>query len=145
MSDETMAMIMFSSLINEIQDTTVSGLTKRQLRALTRITDLFIAGSSRHSKKQIEQFDDVFKTLVAVIELKTRVKLARNLATIPNAPATLVRAFDCDDALAVAAPVLSHAMALIDSDLFFSTRTHSQDHFFPIPHRSKIHQVITPI
>ena len=42
MSHETMAMTMFSSLINEIQDTTVSGLTKRQLRALTRITDLFV-------------------------------------------------------------------------------------------------------
>ena len=41
----------FSSLINEIQDTTASGLTKRQLRALTRITNLFVAGSGRHSTK----------------------------------------------------------------------------------------------
>ena len=80
-------MTMFSSLIDEIQDTTatVPGLTKRQLRALTRITDLFIAGSGRHSKKQIELFDEVFKTLIAVIELKTRVKLARYLATTTNA------------------------------------------------------------
>jgi len=145
MSDETMAMIMFSSLINEIQDTTVSGLTKRQLRALTRITDLFIAGSGRHSKKQIEQFDDVFKTLVAVIELKTRVKLARNLATIPNAPATLVRAFACDDALAVAAPVLSQSMALSDSDLVVSASTQGQGHLYAIAHRRTISEVITGI
>src|SRR3979409_2387781 len=123
MSDETIAMTMFSSLINEIQDTSISGLTKRQLRALTRITDLFVAGSGRHSKKQIELFDDVFKTLVSVIELKTRVKLARHLATIPNAPATLVRAFAFDDAIAVAAPVLSKSTALSDSDLVANART----------------------
>ena len=69
-------MTMFSSLIDEIQNTTVSGLTKRQLRALTRITDLFVAGSGHHSKQQIELFDEVFKTLVAVIELETRTKLS---------------------------------------------------------------------
>ena len=91
-------MTTFSSLIDEIQDTRVSQLTKKQLRALTRITDLFIAGSGRHSKQQIELFDEVFETLVAVIELETRVKLARHIATMPHAPAALVRAFAFDDA-----------------------------------------------
>src|SRR3990170_4706723 len=100
---------MLSSLISEIQNTTVSGLTKRQLRALTRITDLFVAGSGRHSKKQIALFDEVFKTLVAAIELETRVKLAHRLATDPDAPARLVRAFAFDDVIAVAAPVLSQS------------------------------------
>src|SRR5882757_2823385 len=119
-------MTTFSSLINEIQDATVSELTERQLRALTRITDLFMAGSGRHSKKQIELFDEVFKTLVAVVELKTRVKLARCLATIPNAPASLVRAFAFDDAIAVAAPVLSQSEALCESDLVVSARTKGQ-------------------
>jgi uncharacterized protein (DUF2336 family) len=145
MSDETIAMTMFSSLINEIQDTAISGLTKRQLRALTRITDLFVAGSGRHSKKQIELFDDVFKTLVSVIELKTRVKLARHLATIPNAPATLVRAFAFDDAIAVAAPVLSKSTALSDSDLVANARTQSQGHLYAIAHRRTISEAITEI
>jgi uncharacterized protein (DUF2336 family) len=145
MSDETIAMTMFSSLINEIQDTAVSGVTKRQLRALTRITDLFVAGSGRHSKKQTELFDDVLKTLVAVIELKTRVKLARHLATIPNAPATLVRAFAFDDAIAVAAPVLSKSAALSDSDLVANASTQSQGHLYAIAHRRTISEAITEI
>ena len=80
-------MTMFHSLISEIQDTTVSGLTKRQLRALTRITDLFVAGAGRYTRKQTELFDEVFKILVTVIELKTRIKLAHQIATNPNAPA----------------------------------------------------------
>ena len=43
--NETIAMATFSALINEIQDTTVSGSTKKQLSALKRITDLFVTGS----------------------------------------------------------------------------------------------------
>jgi uncharacterized protein (DUF2336 family) len=145
MSDEAIAMTTFSSLIDEIQDTTASGLAKRQLRALVRITDLFIAGSGRHSKKQVELFDNVFKTLVAVIELETRIKLARYLATAPTAPGTLVRAFAFDDAIVVAGPVLSQSMALSDSDLVVNASTQSQDHLYAIAHRRTISEEITEI
>ncbi len=138
-------MAIFSSLINEIQDTTVSGLTKRQLRALTRITDLFVAGSGRYSRQQIELFDEVFKTLIAVIELKTRVKLARHLATDPDAPATLVRAFAFDDAIAVAAPVLSQSTVLSESDLVVNASTQSQGHLYAIAQRRTISEVVTEI
>jgi uncharacterized protein (DUF2336 family) len=140
-----MAMATFSSLLNEIQGTKVPALTERQLKALTRITDLFMAGSGRHSQKQIELFDEVFKVLVAVIELKTRVKLAHHLATIPDAPASLVRAFAFDDAIAVAAPVLSQSEALCDSDLVVSARTKGQGHLEAIAHRQTISEVITEI
>jgi uncharacterized protein (DUF2336 family) len=136
-------MAMLSSIINEMPDT--SGLTERQLRALARITDLFIAGSGRHSNEQIELFDDVFKALVAVIELKTRINLANYLATVSDAPATLVRAFAFDDAIAVAGPILSQSTALTDSDLAISANTQSQDHLEAIANRLTISEVITAI
>jgi uncharacterized protein (DUF2336 family) len=138
-------MTTFSSLINEIQDPTVSRLTDRQLKALTRITDLFMAGSGGHSKKQIELFDEVFKTLVAVIELETRVKLARYLATRPNVPASLVRAFASDDVIAVAAPVLSQSTALSDADLVVNASTQGQGHLYAIARRRTISEIITKI
>lgn len=138
-------MTMLSSLISEIQNTAVSGLTKRQLRALTRITDLFVAGSGRHSNRQVELFDEVFKTLVAAIELETRIKLARRVATDPDAPARLVRAFAFDDAVAVAAPVLSQSEALGDSDLVASASTQGQGHLQAIAHRRTISEAITDI
>lgn len=139
-------MTMFYSLINEIQDATaVSGLTKRQLRALTQITDLFVAGAGRHTKQQTELFDELFKVLVAVIELKTRVKLARHLATDQNAPATLVRAFAFDDAIAVAGPVLSQSAALSESDLVLNASTRSQGHLCAIARRRTISEVVTQI
>ena len=135
----------FSSLINEIQDTTASGLTKRQLRALTRITDLFIAGSGRHSKQQLALFNEVFKTLIGVIELETRIKLSRHLATAPNTPAALVRALAFDGAIAVAAPVLSQSTALSDSDLGANASTQGQGHLHAIARRRTISEVITEI
>jgi len=117
MLDETAAVTTFHKLINEIQDHTTSGSINKKLRALTRITDLFAAGSSHYSEQQIELFGEVFKTLVEVIELKTRVKLARYLATSPDAPAALVRAFASDEAVTVAAPILSQSTVLSEADL----------------------------
>src|SRR5262245_25981449 len=128
-------MTMFYSLIDEVQSTATSGATKRQLKALTRITDLFLAGSCRYSKQQTEMFEDIFKTIVAVIELKTRVKLAHHFATDANAPAALVRAFAFDDAVAVAAPVLSQSTALSESDLVLSSSTQGQGHLYAIAQR----------
>jgi uncharacterized protein (DUF2336 family) len=138
-------MTTFSSLVNEIQDAPISGHTQRQLRALTRITDLFVAGAGRHSKQQIELFNEVFKTLVAVIELETRIKLSRHLATIPDAPSALVRAFAFDDTVAVAAPVLSESAALSDSDLFASASTQGQGHLHAIARRRTLSEVITEV
>jgi uncharacterized protein (DUF2336 family) len=138
-------MTTFSSLVNEIQDAPISGHTQRQLKALTRITNLFVAGAGRHSKQQIELFDEVFKTLVAVIELETRIKLSQHLATIPDAPSALVRAFAFDDSVAVAAPVLSESAALSDTDLVASASTQGQGHLHAIARRRTLSEVITEI
>jgi uncharacterized protein (DUF2336 family) len=138
-------MTKLTSLISEIQNTAASGLTKRRLKALTRITDLFVAGSGRHSSKQTELFDEIFKTLVAAIELETRVKLARRLATDPDAPASLVRAFAFDDAIAVAAPVLSQSEALSEADLVANAGSQGQGHLEAIAHRRTISEAITEI
>ena len=138
-------MMMFYSLIHDIQDAATSGSTKRQLRALTRITDLFLAGSGHYSKRQIELFDEVFKTLVDVIELKTRVELARRFATEPNAPASLVRALARDENADVAGPVLSQSAALSEPDLVVSASTQSQDHLYALAQRRSISETITDI
>lgn len=138
-------MKMIDSLIDELQDHELSGSTKRQLKALTRITELFVAGSGRYSGHQIELFDEVFKTLVAVIELKTRVKLAHRLAADSQAPAALVRAFALDGDLAVAAPVLSQSIVLSEADLARIATTGSQDHLYAIALRQSISELVTDI
>jgi uncharacterized protein (DUF2336 family) len=143
--DEITGMTMIYSLVNEIQDATSSGSVKRQLRALTRITDLFLAGGARYSKAQIELFDEVFKTLVDVIEVKTRSMLARKCATDPNVPRGLIRAFAANDDIAVAAPVLSQSAALTEQDLVASAKTQSQQHLYAIARRESISEAVTDI
>jgi uncharacterized protein (DUF2336 family) len=138
-------MTVFDSLINEIQEGQLSKSTKRQLRALTRITDLFVAGAGRHSTRQIEMFDEVFKTFVSVIELKTRARLARRIATNSGTPATLVRAFAFDDDIDVAGPVLSQSAALTEADLLVVAGTLSQGHLHAIAQRQSISKLVTDI
>lgn len=138
-------MTIFYSLIDEVQNTAEAGTTKRQLKALKRITDLFQAGSGRYSKQQIELFDNVFRTIVGVIELKVRVKLAHHFATDADAPATLVRAFAFDDAVAVAAPVLSQSVALSEPDLILCSGTLGQGHLHAIAQRKAIGEAITEL
>lgn len=138
-------MTMLYSLIDEVQDANTSGSTKRQLRALTRITDLFLSGSARYSKRQVELFDEVFKVLVEAIELETRIKLARRFASEAAAPAALIRAFAANDDAAVAAPVLSRSTALTEPDLIASASTQSQDHLLAIAQREKISEAITDL
>src|SRR6201984_30990 len=145
MFHEPTSMTKIDSLINEIQDGELSGPTKRQLKALTRITELFVAGSGRHSGQQLELFDEVFKALVAVIELKARAKLARHLATDGEAPAALVRAFAFDDNIAVAAPLLSRSTVLSETDLAHGANTLSQGHLYAIAQRQTVSELITDI
>ena len=94
-------------LLDGLENTIASGSDQQRFTMLQRITDLFIAGSSRYSDDQIELFDDVLMRLTAEIEEKARAKLAQRLAPIPNAPRNTIRSLAFDDAISVAEPVLT--------------------------------------
>jgi len=138
-------MTMIYSLLSEIQNGEVSKSTKRQVKALVRITDLFAAGSGNYSRDQIELFDNVFKALIEVIELKTRAKLARHIAISSDAPEALVRALAFDNEIAVAGPVLSRSNVLSDDDIALSASTQSQGHLYAIAQRPTLGEAITDI
>jgi uncharacterized protein (DUF2336 family) len=106
---------------------------------------MFFAGSSGYSKEQIELFGEVFKILVAAIELKTRETLARRLATDPNIPAALIRAFALDDDIAVAGPILRQSPVLSEADLVASTRSQTQGHLYAIAQRQLLTEAVTDI
>ena len=99
----------------------------------------------RYSKQQIELFEEVFKILVAAIELKTRTILAAQLAENPRAPAALANVFAFDEDISVAAPVLSCSTALTESDLVMAARTKSLDHLYAIAQRKMIEEALTDI
>lgn len=138
-------MTVLYALVRDIQDPATSRSTKRQLSFLIRMTDLFLAGSAGYSARQVELFDDVFKVLVETLELTIRTRLARRLATDPEAPAALMRAFAADEAPEVAAPVLHHFGAFADADLIGAAGAGGQDHLFAIAQRKAVSEAVTDL
>jgi uncharacterized protein (DUF2336 family) len=135
----------FDSLIDEAQEAQPSEATNRAVRALSRVTDLFVAGAGHYSTQQIEMFDEIFKTFVSVIELKVRARLASHLATNSDAPEALIQAFAFDDDIAVAGPVLKQSTSLSESSLLIASATKSQSHLYAIAQRQSISELVTDI
>src|SRR5262245_42054852 len=105
------------SLIAELERATQSGSSDRCAETMRRVTDLFLGGVERDSEDQVRLFENVFELLVIRIEERAREELATRLALVDNAPARLIRRLAQDNAIAVAAPVLSQSVRLTGSDL----------------------------
>jgi uncharacterized protein (DUF2336 family) len=138
-------MIEISSLIEDLEDALANGSEKRRLVALRRVTDLFIAGSSRFSPEQIALFDDVLLCLTEEIEQQARATLAHSLASLSNAPPKVIRSLAFDDALEVATPVLVSSPQLTDDDLVANAKTKSQGHLYAISQRASLSEAVTDV
>jgi uncharacterized protein (DUF2336 family) len=93
----------------EIENAIASGTANQRLHALKRVSDLFAAGSARYTHDQIAIFDEVLLKLSALVETKARVRFARRLAALPDAPPKMIRALALDSDIEVAGPVLKHS------------------------------------
>lgn len=138
-------MIEISSLIDELEDAISTGTEQRRLVALRRVSDLFIAGSSRYSSEQIALFDDVLLRLADQIEEEARVRLSHMLAPLTNAPPKIIRALAFDDAIEVAAPVLTISTQLSEDDLVANAKTKSQQHLYAISQRLSLSEAVTDV
>ncbi len=134
-----------ASLILDLEQAIASGTPARRLDALTKITDLFLAGSGRHTDERIALFDGVFLALVHTIEVNARAQLSRRLASETNAPPRLLRTLAFDDAIAVAAPVLIRSEQLSDKDLIDNASTKSQEHLCAITQRRTLSEPVTDV
>jgi uncharacterized protein (DUF2336 family) len=134
-----------ASLIEELERTLASGTNDQRTQALARITDLFVASAGRYSAEQIGLFDDVILRIAARIEAKTLAKLSSRLATVPNAPAKVMKQLAFHDDIAVARPVLSLSDRLDDNDLVVNAKTKGQQHLLAISERKAISEIVTDI
>ncbi|MFN3350634.1 DUF2336 domain-containing protein [Pseudorhodoplanes sp.] len=132
-----------ASLIQELEQAMAAGSPAMRLTTLTRITDLFLAGSERHSDEQLALFDDILIVLIETIEVNAKVQLSRRLACRPDAPPKTVRTLAFDNSIAVAAPMLMRSERLTDADLIENARTKSQEHLQAITQRSVLSEPVT--
>src|SRR5882724_3138999 len=133
------------SILEELEAHLASGNVHHREKVLHRVTDLFVAGSRRYCGAEVALFDDVLSRLTAEIETEARARLARRLASLPNAPPRLIRRLAFDDAILVAAPVLASSPQLSDADLVENAATKSQDHLYAIAQRLKLSEVVTDV
>jgi uncharacterized protein (DUF2336 family) len=133
------------SLIDELERALSSDNGSRRVAMLARISDLFMAGSRTYSDRQLSLFDDVLVRLSAEIEVKARAELARALAATDKPLPKLIRSLAFDDAIEVAAPVLSRSPQLSDDDLVENASTKSQDHLLAIADRLYLSELVTDV
>jgi len=134
-----------ATLLDELNAAIAAGDTKRRLRILLRVTDLFAAGSRSYSGDQIALFDDVLLDLASDIEVEARAKLARRLARTGEAPPKVIRSLAFDDAIEVAGPLLTHSPQLSDADLAENAATKSQAHLMAIAERLRLSEEVTDV
>lgn len=132
-------------LVSEVRAAVANGSVTQRVAMLRHVTDLFIVEAAQLSEKEIELFDDVIARLAEEIELSARALLAIRLGPIPNAPPRVIRDLAFDDAIEVAAPVLSQSERLTDADLAENARCKGQGHLLAISRRSHISELVTDV
>ena len=133
------------NLLDELQSALEHGTVARRVETLRRVTDLFLRGAVEYSDDQIAVFDDVFHCLIQQIETSARSLLATRIAPIPTAPPRLIYTLAFDEAIEVAAPVLSQSERLNDAMLIENARSKSQGHLLAISKRKVLSNAVTDV
>ena len=129
------------SVLRDLDEAIARGTAESRARALWHATDLLIAG--RYCEDEIATFGDVIGRLADEIEVVARAQLARRLAKIEYAPASVIRKLAFDDEIAVAGPVLRESERLDDETLIENANTKSQDHLLAIAERKNLSEAVT--
>lgn len=133
------------SVLEELEEALSTHAIAYRAETLRRITDLFLGAAADYDEREVGLFDDVMVRLVGEIESSVRAVLARKLATVPNAPRTLMRKLAGDEAIEVAGPVLTQSPRLDDATLVATATTASQGHLLAISQRSAISAAVTDV
>jgi uncharacterized protein (DUF2336 family) len=130
-------------LIGALDHALASRSNGRRAEILGQVTDLFIVEAAKLSDNEIELFDDVITRLAFDIELSARSLLAIRLAPVRNAPPKTIRLLAFDDAIEVAAPVLSQSERLSDADLVANAQAKGHGHRLAISRRPQLSEIVT--
>jgi uncharacterized protein (DUF2336 family) len=131
------------TFLQELEEAVSRGSPDSCLRALWHATDLLIAG--RYSEVEIWTFGEVIGRLAEEIELESRCRLAKRLASSSNAPIGVVNKLAFDDSIDVAGPVLRRSERLDVKTLVATARTKSQQHLLAISTRRSIGKDVTDV
>jgi uncharacterized protein (DUF2336 family) len=140
------------SIAEEVEFAVRTGSTQKCSETVGRVTALFLASAERYNDEQIALFGDVFERLINTIELRAladfgaRIALAElstQLASLPQAPASVIGRLARNEEIDIARPVLNESPKLSNDDLVEIARTRGEKHLLAIAGRWWLQEIVT--
>jgi uncharacterized protein (DUF2336 family) len=140
------------SIVEEVETAINTASAEKRLETIKRVTDLFLSSAGKLNGEQIELFDHVLERLIKTIELRAiadvsaRIALAEmsgQLASVTQAPPSVIRRLARNDEIAIAGPVLSESARLGTEELVACSETKGEQHLLAISGRWWLKEVVT--
>jgi uncharacterized protein (DUF2336 family) len=110
-----------------------------------QLAELFVEGAPTFKSQHVEVFDIVLSALAPVTENTTRANLAARIASLANAPPTLVGQLVRDADVGVAGPLLRASPLIDEPTLVEIARVMGQAHLFAISERAMLGIPVTDV
>lgn len=133
------------SVIPELDDIVKSGTPEKRADAIARIAGLFLEGAPQFGSEHVELFDDILLGLIPATNVSTRADLAERLATLENAPPTLINTLARENEISIAGPVLAHSPLLDEPTLVDIAKAKGQPHLAAISGRPSLSPQVTDV
>jgi uncharacterized protein (DUF2336 family) len=140
------------SIADEVEAAIKAGSAEKHLETFRRVTDLFLSTVEGCGGEQIELFGDVLERLIKTIEIRAladvsaRIALAEmssQLASVKQAPPSVIRRLATNDEITVARPVLAESARLSPDDLVELAQTKGEAHLLAISGRWWLTEIVT--
>ena len=131
--------------MRELDDLVRRGDPRRRARAVRQLAELFVEGAPVFKSQHVEVFDIVLSALAPVTENTARADLAARIASLANAPPTLVGQLVRDADVRVAGPLLRASPLIDEPTLIEIARTMGQAHLFAISGRAMLGIPVTDV
>jgi uncharacterized protein (DUF2336 family) len=140
------------SIADEVEAAIKAGSAEKHLETFKRVTDLFLTTVDGCGGEQIELFGDVLERLIKTIEIRAladvsaRIALAEmssQLASVKQAPPSVIRRLAKHDEISIAGPVLAESARLTPEDLVELAETKGEQHLLAISGRWWLTEIVT--
>jgi uncharacterized protein (DUF2336 family) len=117
----------------------------RRAEAIRKLGLLFAQSAGRFNAQHVALFDGVIKGLLPQTDSDVRADLAARIASLTNAPPSVVRELVNDDAIRVAGPLLVASPLIDEPTLLGIARLKGQPHLLAISQRPEISANVTDL
>lgn len=118
---------------------------ERTAKAVRRIGALFADGAQQFNAQHVALFDNILTNLLVTTDSEARAELALRIASLVNAPPSVVRELIQDDAIRVCGPLLKDSPLVDEATLIEIARLKGQQHLLAISKRGAISPGITDV